>query len=185
MPQWRRPSTTTSLSVISSGEQIWGRPAEFAVYARFRSTANTDNPSAIVDRADPLGATINMAFLEYSQVRGFVIDPARARKAKDKARVERSVRDVRDDCYAGETIRDLAQARERGMAWCEYEYGTRRHATTGRMPKEYFLADEQARLLAAPQLSTTSRSGATPRSRATTSPLLPKASTACPLSTLA
>ncbi len=30
------------------------------------------------------------AFLEYTQARGFVIDTARVRKSKDKARVERS-----------------------------------------------------------------------------------------------
>jgi len=61
------------------------------------------------------------------------------------------VRDVRDDCYAGEVIRDLAAARDRGLLWCEHEYGMRRHSSTGRMPKEHFLAVEQSCLLPAPE----------------------------------
>lgn len=134
----------TTQSAIEASEAAW----EF--YGGIFAVVIPDNTSAIVDRADPLGATINTGFLEYSQARDFVIDPARVRRAKDKGRVERSVRDVRDDCYAGELIRDVHQARERGLVWCEREYGMRRHTTTGRMPKEHFLADEQPCLLAAP-----------------------------------
>lgn len=134
----------TTQSGIEACEAAW----EF--YGGIFAVVIPDNTSAIIEKADPLGATINTGFLEYSQVRGFVIDPARARRAKDKGRVERTVRDVRDDCYAGETIRDIHQARERGLVWSTTEYGMRRHTTTGRMPKEHFLAEEQPRLLAEP-----------------------------------
>lgn len=134
----------TTQSAIEACEAAW------QFYGGVFAVIIPDNTSAIVDRADPLGAAINMAFLEYSQSRGFVVDPARVRKAKDKGRVERSVRDVRDDCYAGEVIRDLAAARDRGLVWCEHEYGMRRHSSTGRMPKEHFLAVEQLCLLALP-----------------------------------
>jgi hypothetical protein len=135
----------TTQSGIEACEAAW----EF--YGGIFTVIIPDNTSAIIEIADPLGATINTAFLEYSQMRGFVIDPARVRRAKDKGRVERSVRDVRDDCYAGETIRDLHQARERGVVWATAEYGMRRHTTTGRMPREHFLAAEQPCLLAAPE----------------------------------
>lgn len=135
----------TTESAIHACEAAW----EF--YGGVFAVVIPDNTAAIVDLADPLGATINMGFLEYSQSRGFVIDPARVRRARDKGRVERSVRDVRDDCYAGEVIRDLAEARERGLVWCEREYGMRRHSSTGRMPKEHFLAVEQPCLLALPE----------------------------------
>jgi transposase len=113
----------TTESAIEACESAW------QFYGGVFAVVIPDNTSAIVDRADPLGATINMAFLEYSQSRDFVIDPARVRRAKDKGRVERSVRDVRDDCYAGEVIRDLVQARDRGLVWCEHEYGMRRHSS--------------------------------------------------------
>jgi len=59
-----------------------------------------------VTKADPLEPLLSQTFLEYAQARGFVIDPARVRKATDKAKVERSARDVRDDCFGGERMRD-------------------------------------------------------------------------------
>ena len=135
----------TTQSGIEACEAAW----EF--YGGIFAVIIPDNTSAIIELADPLGATINTTFLEYSQVRDFVIDPARVRRAKDKGRVERSVRDVRDDCYAGETIRDINQARERAIVWATAEYGMRRHTTTGRMPREHFLCDEQSCLLAEPE----------------------------------
>jgi transposase len=44
-----------------------------------------DNTKAIVQRADPLEPLLNPTFLEYAQARGFVIDPTRVRRARDKA----------------------------------------------------------------------------------------------------
>jgi transposase len=66
-----------------------------------------------VNRADPLKPQIAVGFLEYAQARGFVIDPTRARCPTDKARVERTVPFVRDDCFGGETLRTLDEARVR------------------------------------------------------------------------
>ena len=70
-----------------------------------------DNTKAIVHTADPLHPRLVDAFVEYSQVRGFVIDTERVRHAKDKARVERAVQTVRDDCYGGARPRSIEQAR--------------------------------------------------------------------------
>jgi hypothetical protein len=93
---------------------------------------------------------VTPAFLEYAQARGFHIDAARVRKPKDKARVERSVQTVRDDCFAGERLRTLDEARAHALAWCETEYGMRRHTRTQRLPREHFLDVEKSALLAAP-----------------------------------
>lgn len=109
-----------------------------------------DNTKAIIDRADPLGARINAVFLEYAQARGFHIDPARSRRATDKARVERAVQSVRDDCYAGEHLQTLDDARRHGRHWCLQDYGLRRHSTTYRKPLEHFEAEEKAHLLPPP-----------------------------------
>jgi transposase len=109
-----------------------------------------DNTKAIVDQADPLEPRLIEAFLEYAQARGFQIDTARVRKPTDKARVERSVRDVRDDCFMAERLVTIDDARERARRWCELEYGMRRHSTTHRMPKEHFLGVEVQHLLPAP-----------------------------------
>jgi hypothetical protein len=110
-----------------------------------------DNTKAIVNTADPLEPVFVMAFLEYAQARGFAIDPARVRKAKDKARVERSVQDVRESCFRGEDIRDLEHARDIARHWCFEEYGMTRHSTTQRFPREHFDAVEKRALLPAPQ----------------------------------
>jgi transposase len=109
-----------------------------------------DNTKAIVDKADPLGAKLNRAFLEYAQARGFLVETTRVRAPRDKARVERSVPTVRDDCFAGEHLFELDQARAHGRAWCLEEYGMRRHSTTQRLPLEHFEAEERPVLLPAP-----------------------------------
>jgi len=109
-----------------------------------------DNTKAIVNRADPLYPMINATFLEYAQARDFVIDPARSGRPKDKARVERSVPDVREDCFAGEVLRTLDEAKARALHWTSNEYGMRRHTTTQRMPLEHFEAVEKAQLKPAP-----------------------------------
>jgi len=75
-----------------------------------------DNTKAIVDHSDATDPTINRMFLEYAQARGFHIDPTRARHPKDKARVERSVSFVRDDCFEGERLSSIDEARKRKTA---------------------------------------------------------------------
>jgi hypothetical protein len=109
-----------------------------------------DNTKAMILQADPLGARITPAFLEYAQARGFHIDAARGRRAQDKARVERSVLPVRDDCFGGERLPNLEAARERGRVWALEEYGTRRHSRTQQPPLVLFEQAERPALLPAP-----------------------------------
>lgn len=113
-------------------------------------TVVVDNTKAIVILADPLGARIAPAFLEYSQSRGFLVETTRVRSPKDKARVERAVQTVRDDCFGGENLAEIDQAFDRGVVWSRQEYGMRVHSTTGRRPLEHFEAEERAALLPLP-----------------------------------
>ena len=134
----------TTTTAIEACEVAWD------FYGGVFKVALPDNTKTIVDKADPLGARINPTFLEYAQARGFHVDPARVRHPRDKARVERSVPSVRDDCFAGEHLHTLEQARVHARTWCEREYGMRRHGTTHRLPREHFEAEEQAALRPAP-----------------------------------
>lgn len=134
----------TTQSAIEAFEAAW----EF--YGGVFRVAVPDNTRVIVQTADPLEPKIAPAFLEYAQSRGFVIDPARVRTPTDKGRVEKSVRDVRDDCFGGELVRDVEHAREIARRWCEHEYGMRRHSTTHRLPHEHFDIIEKPALLPAP-----------------------------------
>jgi transposase len=136
--------TESTATAIEACEAAW----EF--YGGVFRVLLPDNTKAIVQTADPLEPLFTAAFLEYAQARGFHIDPARVRTPTDKGRVERSVRDVRDDCFGGERMFDLEQTRTHSRRWCEHEYGMRRHSTTYRLPREHFDAVEKLTLLPAP-----------------------------------
>jgi hypothetical protein len=139
-PVWRERTE----DAIAACEAAW----EF--YGGVFHVLIPDNTKAIVQTADPLEPLLNEVFLEYAQARGFHIDPTRVRRPKDKGRVEKSVRDTREDCYGGEHLWTLEQARERGWQWAHDEYGMRRHSTTQRLPREHFESVEAAGLLPAP-----------------------------------
>ena len=134
----------TTATAIEACEAAW------AFYGGVFRTLIPDNTKTIVHTADALEPRITRAFLEYAQARGFHIDPARARHPRDKARTERAVRDVRDDCFGGEHLDTLEAARVHAGHWCEHDYGMHRHSTTQRLPREHFEADERAHLLPAP-----------------------------------
>jgi transposase len=134
----------TIQTAIEACEEAW------AFFGGVFHVVIPDNTKVIVDRADPLGARLNETFLEYAQARGFHVDPARSRRATDKARVERAVQTVRDDCFGGEQLQAIEDACRRGLHWCHEEYGMRRHSTTRRMPLEHFESEEKLHLLPAP-----------------------------------
>jgi len=122
------------LSIRASGSAIEACEAAWRFYGGVFRVVIPDNTAALITTADPLQPRVVVAFLEYAQARGFVIDPARVRRPTDKARVERSVPYVRDDCFAGERLATLDQARGRAVVWRHEEAGTRRHARTQRRP---------------------------------------------------
>ena len=136
------PETTET--AIEACEAAW----EF--YGGIFDVVIPDNTKTIVQTADPLQPTITLAFLDYVQARGFVVDAARVRKATDKARVERTVRVVAEDCFGGEELLDLEDARRHALWWCREDNGMKRHGTTRRLPREHFEAEEQPRLHPAP-----------------------------------
>lgn len=109
-----------------------------------------DNMATVVTRADPLAPTLNQAFVEYAQSRGFVIDPARVRSPQDKPRVERTVAFVQGSFWAGEDFGCLAEAQVAAELWCRTRAGMRDHATTHLRPAEVFAELEAPVLLAAP-----------------------------------
>lgn len=134
----------TTASAIEACETAW------AFFGGVFRVLIPDNTKAIITEADPLTPRVVPGFLEYAQARGFVVDPARVRRPTDKARVERSVPYVRDDCFGGERLGTIEQARVRARVWCAEEAGMRRHARTQRRPREHFESVERSNLLPAP-----------------------------------
>jgi transposase len=147
----------TTASAIEACEAAW------AFFGGVFRVLIPDNTKAIVDTADPLQPRVVAAFREYTQARGFYVDPTRVRHPRDKARVERSVPSVREDCFGGEDLRDLEAARAHAVAWCRDDYGVHVHTRTQRRPREHFQAEEQAHLRPAPTEPYDSPLWATPR----------------------
>lgn len=110
-----------------------------------------DNLKAIVTQANPTKPIFNTHFLEYAQSRGFQIDPARVRKPKDKARVERQVQYVRNDFFRGENFKSIDEARIEAHRWCLNDAGMRIHGRMRRRPLEVFKLEEKSHLLPMPQ----------------------------------
>lgn len=135
----------TTVSAIEACEAAW------VFFGGVFAVVIPDNTKAIVQRADALDPLLNATFLEYAQARSFVIDPTRVRRARDKGRVERSVPTVRDDCFAGERLLTIVDARQHAHRWCLHEYGMRRHTRTQRLPLECFDAQEKPCLRPAPE----------------------------------
>ena len=130
---------------------IEGFEAAWAFFGGVFKVVIPDNCKAIVDESDPLSPRLNEAFLGYAQVRGFLIDAARVRHPKDKARVERAIGYVRRSFFAGEEFRDLSDARRRAERWCRTTAGLRIHGTTARRPAEVFRLGEAQALAPAPE----------------------------------
>lgn len=136
--------TETTKDAIEACEAAW----EF--FGGVFKVLIPDNTKAIIAKADPLAPKLVDAFLEYAQARGFHVDTTRVRSPKDKARVERAVQPVRDDCFAGEVLQSLEDARALGRRWCLEEYGRRRHSRTQRLPLEHFELEEKPTLAPPP-----------------------------------
>jgi transposase len=106
-----------------------------------------DNFPAAVAGKDPLNPRPTRAFLEYSQARGLLLDPARVRHARDKPHVERLVQYARGRFWKGGIFFDLADARRQAEQWSREVAGQRVHGTTRRLPLVVFEDEEHDQLL--------------------------------------
>ena len=108
-----------------------------AAWAFFEGVPNylvIDNFPAAVAGVDPLHPRLTRGFLEYSQRRGFISDPARVRHPRDKPRVERGVPYVRERFFKGGEFTGLSDMRSAARRWCLAVAGQRVHGTTPGSP---------------------------------------------------
>ncbi|MDN5780307.1 MAG: IS21 family transposase, partial [Humibacillus sp.] len=109
-----------------------------------------DNLKPVVTNAEPVNPRLAQGWLDYAQHAGFVTDPARVRRPKDKPRVERAVQYVRGNFWAGEAFTDLEAAQVAASRWCAQAAGMRLHGTTHARPLEVFRQAEAPALLPVP-----------------------------------
>jgi len=129
---------------------IEGLEAAWAFFGGVFPVLLPDNMSTVVTKADPIAPILNSTFLEYAQARGFEIDPARPLHPKDKGRVERQVRYVRDNYFGGEDFGSLKEARDEAARWCREDAAIRIHGTTRQQPIALFKREELSQLKPAP-----------------------------------
>ena len=127
-------------------EVIAGLEAAWAFFGGVPRYLVIDNFPAAVAGADALHPVFTRGFLEYSQHRGFIVDPARVRHPKDKPRVERGVQYARERFFKGGDFKDLAHLRSEAVRWCRDVAGLRIHGTTRRQPLQVFLEEEGSAL---------------------------------------
>jgi hypothetical protein len=106
-----------------------------------------DNLRAAVVKSDRYVPLFNRTFLEYSEHRGFIIDPAVGGMPTGKPHVERQVPYVRQNFFQGESFRDIAHVREEALKWCRDIAGLRIHGTTRKKPRIVFEEEEMNMLL--------------------------------------
>jgi hypothetical protein len=62
---------------------------------------------------------------------GVLADPARARKPKDKPRVERQMPYIRDSLWKGREFTSLVEMQASALHWCREVAGQRKHRRLG------------------------------------------------------
>jgi transposase len=113
-----------------------------------------DNLKTGVITPDLYDPVINRAFAELATHYGTLIDPARAIKPRDKARVERPVPYARDSFFAGRAheFTSLGQMQADAVRWCTDVANVRRcRPLEGVAPIDLFNAEEAHLLQALPR----------------------------------
>jgi transposase len=123
----------------------------FAFFGGVPARLVPDNLRTGVDRPDLYDPKINRAYAELAAHYGALVDPARAFKPKDKARVERPMPYVRDSFWRGRQFASLEAMRVDARRWCTEVAGARScRPLEGAAPGAVFAATEAAVLAPLP-----------------------------------
>ena len=138
--------------VTRMDQQAWIRAhvAAFAFFGGAPAILVIDNLTPGVLRPDLYDPKINRGYAELATHYGVLVDPCRVRSPKDKPRVERPMRYIRDSFYAGRTFTSLEEMNQAAAKWCLSVAGERIHGTTRQQPLGLFLRAEAPVLLPLP-----------------------------------
>ncbi|MFP5254042.1 MAG: IS21 family transposase [Actinomycetes bacterium] len=140
--------------VLTMDQREWTRAHvdAFAFFDGAPARLVPDNLKTGVDRPDLYDPLLNRSYGELAEHYGVLIDPARSRKPRDKARVERPMPYVRDSFWRGREFASLAQMQAAALRWCVEVAGTRAcRPLDGAAPGAVFAAVEQPALLPLPR----------------------------------
>jgi len=138
--------------VLTMDQQAWleCHVAAFDFFGGVPRRIVPDNLKTGVLTPDLYDPHFNRSYQELAHHYGFLIDPARAGKPKDKPRVERMIPVVREDFWKGRAFSSPVEMNAGLVAWCRDERGQRVHGSTRQRPMELFRLVEQATLLPLP-----------------------------------
>ncbi len=139
--------------VLTMDQRAWteAHVAAFAFFGGAPRRLVPDNLRTGVDRPDLYDPKINRSYAELAAHYGVLVDPARARKPRDKARVERPMPYVRDSFWRGREFASVEQMQQAALEWCTQVAGRRAcRPLQGAAPAAVFAAVEAQALLALP-----------------------------------
>jgi transposase len=142
--------------VLSMDEQSWvhSHVLAFEFFGGVPARVVPDNLKTGVIKPDLYDPLINKAFGEFASHYQCLIDPARVKKPRDKARVERPVPYARDSFFAGrsEEFMSLPHMQGDALRWCNAVANQRAHRGIDRVPPQaLFDAEEAGALLVLPR----------------------------------
>jgi transposase len=156
--------------VLRMDQRSWvaAHVAAFEFFGGCPARLVPDNLKTGVDRPDLYDPKINRSYGELAAHYQVLIDPARARKPRDKPHVERQVPYVRDSLWAGRSFTSLEEMQAAALVWCRQVAGRRScRPLGGAAPLSVFEAVEAPALGPLPRRRSSSRSGPRRRSART------------------
>jgi transposase len=125
--------------------------AAFAFFGGVPARLVPDNLKTGVDRPDLYDPKINRAYAELAAHYGCLVDPARSRKPRDKAQVERPMPYIRDSFWRGRDWSSVQQMQAEAERWCAEVAGQRScRPLDGAAPAVVFAAVEKDKLMPLP-----------------------------------
>ncbi len=135
--------------VLTMDQRAWTEchVAAFEFFAGVPARLVPDNLKTGVDKPDLYDPKLNRSYAELAAHYGCLIDPARSRKPRDKARVERPMPYVRDSFWRGREFASLPQMQAEAARWSADVAGRRPcRPLEGAAPAAVFDAAEKAAL---------------------------------------
>ncbi len=124
----------------------------FAFFGGCPARLVPDNLKTGVDKPDLYDPKINRSYAELAAHYGVLVDPARSKKPRDKARIERPMPYIRDSFWRGRQFTSLEQMQAEAERWCLQVAGRRQcRPLDGAAPAAVFDAVEKDALTPLPK----------------------------------
>jgi len=140
--------------VVKMDQRAWTEchVAAFGFFGGVPARLVPDNLKTGVDRPGLYDPKINRSYAELAAHYGCLVDPARSRKPRDKAQIERPMPYIRDSFWRGREFTSLEQMQAEAVRWCEQVAGRRScRPLDGAAPAAVFAAVEKDKLAPLPK----------------------------------